>query len=118
MSSDDLKKSVADAASRANEAGADAATAASGYASKASDHAGAMADKASDTASDLYSQARAKLHDAAAGMPGSTSEALEQGQKAYAQGSEQVASQVKKQPIEALLLAAAVGYLVGWATSR
>ena len=118
MSSDDIKKSVADAADHARETAATAKGVASDYASKAGDRVNSMADKATDTASDLYGQARSKLHDMADAMPGSTSEAMTQGRKAYETGSAQVVEQVKKQPLEAVLLAVAVGYLVGWATTR
>ncbi len=118
MSSDEVKKSVADAGDHARETAATAKGTASGYASKAGEQVNSMAEQATDSASDLYGQARSKLHDMADAMPGSASEAMTQGRKAYETGSAQVVEQVKKQPLEALLLAISIGYLVGWATTR
>ena len=43
---------------------------------------------------------------------------LAAGQRAYQAGSDQVARTVTKQPIEALFLAGAIGFLVGWAVNR
>ena len=49
---------------------------------------------------------------------GSASDALDAGQSAIKSGSEQLVRQAAKQPLEALLLAGAIGYLVGWAVNR
>ena len=51
-------------------------------------------------------------------IPDSASDAVETGKRAYKSGSDQIARQVGRQPIEALLLAGAIGYLVGWAANR
>ncbi len=51
-------------------------------------------------------------------LPGSASDAYQAGQRVVAGGADTVSASVAKQPIEALLLAGALGYLVGWATSR
>jgi len=51
-------------------------------------------------------------------MPESTAEAIAAGQRAVDEGTARLARRVAKQPIEALILAGAIGYLVGWATSR
>ncbi len=51
-------------------------------------------------------------------VPGAASDALAASQQAIRSGGAQVAQRVTKQPLEALLLAGAIGYLIGWAVSR
>ena len=66
----------------------------------------------------LYARAKDTVQGLSDRLPEGASEAYRSGQRVYAQGSDTVARRVGKQPIEALLLAGALGYLVGWATSR
>ena len=88
------------------------------HASEAGRQAQGLAGQASDMAGDLYGRAREQVQGLSDRLPNSASDAYRAGQQAYAQGSDRVVRQVTKQPIEALLLAGALGYLVGWATSR
>ena len=80
--------------------------------------AGDFAARAGDAANDLYGRAHDRVRDAADHLPDGTSDAIAAGQRIYNKSSDKVAHHVSKQPIEALLLAAAIGYLVGWATNR
>lgn len=72
-------------------------------------HSGA--DAAAEQAEDLYGRARAVTQR-------TISSGSEMATGAMTRGSRQVRRSVSKQPIEALLLAGAIGYLVGWATIR
>ncbi len=74
--------------------------------------------QAADATSDLYGRAKEAVSQASDSLPGSASDAAAAGRRAYEGGADQLARQVAKQPMEALLLAGAIGYLVGWATSR
>ena len=74
--------------------------------------------QAADAASDLYGRAKDTARSASDALPDSVGDAASAGRRAYEGGAEQLARQVTKQPFEALLLAGAIGYLVGWATSR
>jgi ElaB/YqjD/DUF883 family membrane-anchored ribosome-binding protein len=76
------------------------------------------AAQASDMASDLYGRAKDTVKSVTDGLPDSASEALASGKRVYQDGTDQLVRQIAKQPLEALLLAGAIGYLVGWATSR
>ena len=77
-----------------------------------------LADQVSGAASDLYGRAKDHVQGLSDKMPDSAADAYETGYRTVAQGADSVGRQVAKQPIEALLLAGAIGYLVGWATSR
>ncbi len=118
MKSDDIKATANDAAARAGAVADSAADKVSAKASGISDAAGTYASSAAEAATDAYASAKAKLSDAASQLPGSASDAIEAGRNAYATGSDQIVRQVAKQPIEALLLAGAIGFLVGWAANR
>ena len=102
MTSNDIKKSASDAADYVQRSADD-------LKSRASD----VADDVSDKASGLYGQAKEALGNASERLP-SASEAMDTARG----GSQQILRQVAKQPIEALLLAGAIGYLVGWAANR
>ena len=118
MKSDDIKSAAADLG---NSASKDATAARQGAEEAASGLAGqaqAYKAQASDAASELYGRAKDGISQAADALPGSASEAAAAGRRAYEGGTDQLARQVAKQPFEALLLAGAIGYLVGWATSR
>ncbi len=99
---------------KATHAGYAAKNAASGTAEDLSE----AADEASSVAGDLYGRAQATVADAVGSLPGSAGDAMAAGQRAYQAGSEQVAQRVVKQPLEALFLAGAIGFLVGWAANR
>lgn len=109
--SNDIGKRIEGAAEQAkstlNEAAANARQTAKDYVSAAQ-----------DSASDLYGRAQGNVRDAAAHLTDGASEALDAGRRTYNRGSDALASRVTKQPLEALLLAGAIGYLVGWATNR
>ena len=77
----------------------------------------AAKDKAG-TVGDAYDSTKEQVIGLSDKLPGSASDAYQAGQRAISQGAEGVSASVAKQPIEALLLAGALGYLVGWATSR
>ena len=143
MSSEDIKGAATDAskeasqsvaaasshaADRAQEVGSqaagkaqDAAGKAQNLASQAQDVAASLGSKVQDAASsaremagDVIGRARDQVQGLSDGLPGSASEAY----SAVAQGGDSLGRQVASRPLEALLLAGAIGYLVGWATSR
>ena len=117
MTSDDMKNTAKDIADRIEEKSSDARSSAKNATAKASDAARDFAAQTSDTATDVYARAQGHIRDAADRLP-DASDAVAAGQRAYSKSSETVSRHVSKQPLEALLLAGAIGYLVGWATNR
>jgi ElaB/YqjD/DUF883 family membrane-anchored ribosome-binding protein len=117
MTSDSIKTSPIDLGA-ARQGFDDARQTASETAAKAGSRAHGMADQAADVASDLYERAKGTIRDASGAMPDSAADAIAAGQRAVDEGTARLSRQVAKQPIEALILAGAIGYLVGWATSR
>jgi uncharacterized protein YjbJ (UPF0337 family) len=77
-----------------------------------------LADQMAGAAQNLYGRTKDGLNDAVDRIPDALSDAADIGQRAYKDGSRQIATQVGKQPIETLLLVGALGYLVGWAVHR
>ena len=118
MTSDDAKKAAKDIVGDASEK----AAAGRDKASEAAHLAGAQAKDAvarvADVAQDQYGKAKDSVASLSDHIPDAASDTLTAGQRVYARGSEQIARQVAKQPVEALLLAGAIGYLVGWAANR
>lgn len=55
-------------------------------------------------------------HDAAGSVPAYGSRVAQTGEQLMSRGRQRIDLRVRKQPVEALLLAGAIGYLVGWAT--
>ena len=102
--------------------------------------AGSIADKAGHASDDIaqsssrtFDQAKAGLDDAGGGlyakglqhgrdilneMPASLSDISAAGERVVRRGGQGLSYGLRKQPVEALLLAGAIGYLVGWASSR
>ena len=72
----------------------------------------------SATAGDLYGRAKEQVQGLSDHMPDSAGDAYQKGRQAYAAGADTLGRRVANQPLEALLLAGALGYLVGWAASR
>ena len=107
MTSEDDLKASKDSLARAGQAGREVKHQAKG-----------TLDEAPDAAADLYGRARAKARDVADGLPESAGDALASGHQALRSSGDQVARRVTKQPIEALMLAGAIGYLIGWAVNR
>ena len=91
---------------------------ASQRASAAGDQLQEHASAAGDAAADVYDSTANKIAEPLSRFSGSSSDALDAGQSAIKSGSEQLVRQAAKQPLEALLLAGAIGYLVGWAVNR
>ena len=85
---------------------------AKGRAAQVGDQVGAQAYA---TAAGLTDRAKGAIQGLSDRLP---DDAITSGRRAYAQGSATVGRRVAKQPIEALLLAGALGYLLGWASSR
>ena len=110
-SDDDAQDITKDKAARVGRAAQDAASKTTGRLGEAADHAPEVAD-------DLYGRAQSAVVDAANSLPGSAGAALAASQRAYKTGSARGARQVTKQPLEALFLAGAIGFLVGWAANR
>lgn len=77
-----------------------------------------LADQVVGAAQNLYGRTKDGFNDAVDRIPDALSDAADIGQRAYKDGSRQIAAQVGKQPIETLLLVGALGYLVGWAVHR
>lgn len=117
MSVDDIKRAASDTARKADKSLSHAKTSASLSVEDLGENASSFMDDVSGKASDLYDKAKDTAADYADRIP-SASEAMATGRTAYKSGSDQVLKQVAKQPIEALLLAGAIGYLVGWAANR
>ena len=111
MTADDLRDTAKDTGERvrdtAGQAGGESAAVGS-----------SLADKASEVAAQVKDAVGAALDKARDQMPGSASDAVDAGKRAYSQGGENLGLRVARQPLEALLLAGAIGYLVGWATNR
>jgi ElaB/YqjD/DUF883 family membrane-anchored ribosome-binding protein len=118
MNSEDIKSTAKNLGSSAGKAGDDIKKTVQATTEDMSDDAKSYAAQASDAAGDLYGRAKDTVRSATDGLPNSASDALAAGKKAYEGGADQLVRQIAKQPIEALLLAGAIGYLVGWATSR
>ena len=104
---DDAKKVTKDNLAHASQAGLETK-------GKARD----ALDATPEVAGSLYDQARGKARDIAGGLPDSAGDALAAGQQAILSGGDQVARRVAKQPVEALMLAGAIGFLIGWAVNR
>ena len=104
---DDAKKATKDSVAQASQVGLET-----------KDRAAEAFDAAPGIAGDLYNKARGKAQDMVNDVPGAASDALAASQQAIRSGGAQVAQRVTKQPLEALLLAGAIGYLIGWAVSR
>ena len=75
-------------------------------------------DRASGAAADLLSKGTDMAQDAVDELPAHLSDVGAAGERLVRQGRRSLHRGVRKQPVEALLLAGAIGYLVGWATSR
>lgn len=118
MASDEIKNTAKDMTDRASKSAQQAKEAVSDAASDASGRTQEFAEGATSAASDFLDQARETVGNAADKLPDSASDAMAAGQRAYKRGNAQLSRTVARQPIEALLLAGAIGYLVGWATNR
>ena len=118
MSSDEITGAI-DAASQNAQASVRASKDEAAVATSKAIHAGQDAvHQASSAGGDVYGRAKEHVQGLADRLPDTAADAYRTGQRMYAQGSEQVGRHVAKQPFEALLLAGAIGYLVGWASSR
>lgn len=118
MTSDDFEASAHKAADRGAAAANDLQENAQRAGSEVADKAYGLYGQASGAANDLYGRAKDGVQALAGRMPGNASDAYAAGQRAFAEGNDHLGRHVSRQPIEALLLAGAIGYLVGWATSR
>ncbi len=107
MTSEDDAEITKDNVARAGQAGRET-----------KDKAQEALDAAPGVAADLHDQGRAKAQGLKDKLPGSAGDALAAGQQAMRTGGEQVARRVTRQPLEALMLAGAIGYLIGWAANR
>lgn len=117
MTSEDPKKAAKDIADRVAEVSGDAASSAKAAAANVSDGVRDFAARTGDAASEIYGKAQDRVRDTVEHLP-DPSEAMAVGRRAYEKSSDTVGRHVAKQPLEALLLAGAIGYLVGWATNR
>ena len=102
-SEDDLKKATKDAAARASQVGHETI-------GEARD----TLDAAPSAAGDVIDRARAEAHGLVDALRNNPGDAL----GAIRTGGDGVARRVTRQPVEALLLACAIGYLAGWALNR
>lgn len=118
MTSDDPTEVAKDIGPRTKSAADRARGGLSDAASTAADHASDAAGKVSDKATDVYQRVRDGASDFSDKLPGSASDAVDAGKRAYTKSNDQLARTIGQQPIEALLLAGAIGYLVGWAANR
>jgi uncharacterized protein YjbJ (UPF0337 family) len=77
-----------------------------------------LADQVVGAAQNIYGRTKDGFNEAVDKLPDALSDATEFSQRAYNESSKQVGSRISKQPLEALLLVGALGYLVGWAVHR
>lgn len=117
MTSDDPKKVAKDIGERAAEAAGDTASSMKATADNLKEGVRDFAARSIDAASDIYGKAQDRVRETAERLP-DPSDAMAAGRRAYEKSSDTVGRHVAKQPLEALLLAGAIGYLVGWATNR
>ncbi len=117
MTSEDAKKVAKDTADRVADTVGAAASSVRPTANAASENVRDLASRASDAAGNVYDHTKNRVREAVDSLP-NRSEAVAAGRRAYQQGNHAVKRQVAKQPLEAVLLAGAIGYLVGWATNR
>ncbi len=118
MTSDDLKKTAKDIGDSVGDVAEHAGDKASETGSVAASRVKGAAQQGASYAQDAFGRAKDGVAGLGDQLPDSASDALDASRKAYSRGSDQFARQVAKQPIEALLLAGAIGYLVGWAANR
>ena len=115
-------EATADAASHTASVAADQAQTVAGHVQDAAATLGTKlqdaASSAREMAGDAVGRAREQVQGLTDSLPGSASDAYYAGQRAVSQGGDSLGRQVAGRPLEALLLAGAIGYLVGWATSR
>ena len=118
MTSDDIKSATDPASAKAQASVRAAKDEAAVATSKAIHESQDAAGQASAKAEDVYGRAKERVQTLSDRIPDSAADAYRAGQRVYAQSSEHVGRHVARQPIEALLLAGAIGYLLGWATGR
>ena len=122
MTSDDMTDAVDTASKKAMASVRSAKDEASVATSRAiHDGQDAVTDagsQAGSKASEVYDRAKEHVQAISDNLPNSASDAYRTGRRALAQGGESLGGHVSRQPIEALLLAGAIGFLVGWASSR
>lgn len=118
MTTNDLKKTAKDMGDNAVSSVRGMTGTVHDASTKFAGHARDAANQATDKAQELYGHARDRVQDAASHIPDTASEAWDTGHKAYRRGRKQLTKRVKNQPVEALLLAGAIGFLLGWATTR
>ncbi|WP_158809268.1 hypothetical protein [Beijerinckia sp. L45] len=118
MNTEDIKATAKNIGASAGKTADDVKKSVQASTDDVTDDAKGYAAQASDAASDLYGRAKETVRNAADSMPQSAADAVAAGKRAYDGSADQLVRQIAKQPLEALLLAGAIGYLVGWATSR
>ena len=118
MASNPSKRSIEPAADamidRVRDAGDEAVQATSDLAAAAKNRL----RSATDAGGSLYAEASDRVGDALDDPSASLSKAAETGQRLAMHGRRSVGLRLREQPIEALMLSGAIGYLVGWAVSR
>ncbi|KAL8634346.1 MAG: hypothetical protein Q9228_008060 [Teloschistes exilis] len=75
-------------------------------------------DKAETQIDELYAKGGDRVRDTLDEMPATLSDVAATGERLFLRGRQRIDHGVRKQPAEALLLAGAIGYLVGWAASQ
>ena len=83
----------------------------------AASFAGQAADAARSamgSAQDTFDAAKQKVESLSGDLPGAMAQALDAGQR----GGQEIARRVSKQPLETVLLAGALGYLLAWLLHR
>ena len=78
----------------------------------------AKVDSAGDAVGDLYADSEARARGALDEVPASLSDIAAAGERLVSRGRQTLDHGVRNQPVEALLLAGAIGYLAGWAAKR
>ena len=88
------------------------------HSSGVADQANGLADTSNDAAGALYAKGEEAVREAMDELPANLSDVAAAGERIATRGRQALDDGIRKQPVEALLLAGAIGYLVGWAINR
>ncbi len=114
LSKGEIRSAAGSAAGKIGQAVDDATHSSNKAVSDAKDSLG----DAGEAGGDLYAKGVQRGREALDEMPASLSDLSAAGERAAQRGGRYLTHGVRRQPVEALLLAGAIGYLVGWAASR
>ncbi len=118
MASSSIKNEIRSVAGSATDKAGEISDTVAQSSSKVVDQAKDHLDDVGHVGGDLYARGLQSGRDALNEMPATLSDISAAGERVVQRGHLRLTHGVRKQPVEALLLAGAIGYLVGWAASR